>query len=70
MKSNDSNTVLFLHSIITAQTRLEYVGTFIVYMSTTSNVSITFGYVQFFSHKSSVYTCISIYGRLGANTVK
>jgi hypothetical protein len=56
-KNNDSNTVLFVcHSIVTAQTILECFGVFIVFMSTVSNVNITFGCIQFVSHKSHIYT--------------
>ena len=54
---------LSVHSIETAQTRLEFVGAFIVYMSTVSNVKITFGWVQFVSRKSRVYTYVNVYGR-------
>ena len=61
MESNDSNTVLFVLSIVTVHTRLECFGAFIVYMSTVSNVDITFGCVQFVSRKSCVYICINIY---------
>ena len=49
-----------VHSIVTAQTRLECFATS---MSRVSNVKITFGCVQFVSHKSCFYTCINIYGR-------
>jgi hypothetical protein len=51
-----SNTVLFVCP-------LHLNGSFIVYMSTVSNVKITFGCVQFLSRKSRIYTCINIYGR-------
>ena len=57
MKSN------VCHSIVMGQTRLECFGAFIVYMSTVSNVKITFSCVEFVSRKSRVYTCINIYGR-------
>ena len=49
---------LSIHSIVTAQTRLEWFG-----VSTVSNVNITFGSIQFVSRKSHVYTCINIYNR-------
>ena len=58
---------LSVHSIIMAETRLEFVGGFIVYMSSVSNVKITFGCVQFVSLKSRVYTFINIHGRTRYN---
>jgi hypothetical protein len=51
---------LSVPSIITAQTRLECFGTFIVYMSTVSNVKITFGCVQFTTVKAA-FTLVSIF---------
>ena len=42
------------------QTQLEYFGTFIVYMSTVSNVNITLA-ALFVSRKSRIYTVINIY---------
>ena len=53
---------LSVHSIVTAETGLDCFGAFLVYISTVSDINITFGWVQFFSHKSHVYTCINIYG--------
>ena len=60
---------LSVHFIVTAQTRLECFGAFIVYMSTVSKVSITFDRVQFVSRQSRVYTCISIYAGIGYKTL-
>ena len=51
---------LFVHSIVTAQTRLECFGAFIMYMSTDSNVNMTFDCIQFVSHKAS-FTFVSIF---------
>ena len=67
MKDNANNSVIFVHSIVTAQTRLEYFGAFIVYISTVSNARITCDCVQFVSHKNSVYTCINIFNIYGRN---
>ena len=53
----------FKHSVM-AQTRLEWFWKFIVYMLIVSNVKITFGWVQFVSHKSCIFTCIYIFGRI------
>ena len=58
---------LSVHSIVMAQTRLEYFGAFIVYMSTFRNVNITFGCIQFVNNKSHLYICINIYGRTRCN---
>jgi len=57
------NIVLFVHSIVTAQTRLEFVSMFIMFKSTVSNVKMTFGCVQIVSRKCLIFTCINIYGR-------
>ena len=54
---------LSVHFIVMAQTGLECFGMFIEYMSTVSNVRITFGCVQFVSHESHLYTCTNIYAR-------
>ena len=63
MESNEATLLsLYVHSILTAQTRLECFSSFIIYMSTISNVKIT-DYIQFVSCKSHIYTCINIYAR-------
>ena len=56
---------LSVHSFVTAQTRLEYFGALVVYMSTVSNFKITFGCFEFVSRKIRVYTFIIIY--VGSN---
>jgi len=69
LKSSDSNMVVFVYPpIVMAQTRLECFGSFIVYMSTVSNVNITFGCTEFVSRKFCIYTCINIYGRTRYNS--
>ena len=47
------------HSIIMAQTRLEFFGAIIVYTSTVSNVNINFGCIQFVTCKiyKYIYVC-------------
>ena len=52
---------LSVHSIVMAQTRLEFFGAFIVYMSTVHNTYIIFGWIQFVSCKSCIYTCRTRY---------
>ena len=66
MKSNDCKMVLFVCSLHrNSSKRLECFGAFIVYMPTVSNVNITFGCIQFVTHKSSVNTCINFMAGLG-----
>ena len=60
---------LSVHSIVTAQNRLECFGAFIVYLSTISNVSITFSCIQFVSLKSCIYTCINIFAETRCTTL-
>ena len=51
---------LFVHSIVTAQTRPEYFGAFILYMSTVSNVKITFAAFSLSAVKAA-FILISIF---------
>jgi hypothetical protein len=60
MKSNDSNTVLFVHSVLMVQIRLGCFGMFIVYMSTLSNVKVTSGCVSLSAVKAA-FTLVSIF---------
>ena len=53
-----------VHSILIAQSRLECIGVFIVYMSTVSNIKITSSCVQIVNRKSSVYTIAIFIARL------
>jgi hypothetical protein len=61
---------LSVHPIVTAQTRLECFGTFVVYMLTVSSVKVTFGCVSLLAVKSA-FTLVSIFMmEVGINYIK